>query len=257
MLITRTKSSHFCSATFSKALVGSRLHPDRHPLPGLILLSVQPPMLRTKHSSRRGSLPAQLCQQAAHHTSPWAQVWGHLDLYGLGVSSPPRSAVFIPSSHMVVRQIHILSLDFPRQPRVKGRGVQKQLARLEPLFIQTRGPALPLTLPWLTPVCQTGKGLIATMPCLWVSAQPCYWSSPQENSRREGQKGRQHRKGGSALSLLCFSPSHSEGFGFPSNCQQSSKPINRQPQIKGTRREGGDGLTSQLLTSGDTGSNTI
>lgn len=111
MLITRTKSIHVCSATF-KALVGSRLHPDGHPLPGLILLSMQSHVLRTKHSSCSSSLPAQLCQQAAHHAPPWAQVWGHLVLYRLGVASPPRPAVSISSSHMPVRQIQTLSLDF-------------------------------------------------------------------------------------------------------------------------------------------------
>jgi len=81
------------------------------PFPGLTLLSVQPPVPRTKPSLRGGSLPAQLCLQAALHAPHWAQVWGHLEPYGLGVSSPLRPAEFIPSNHASVRQIQTFSLD--------------------------------------------------------------------------------------------------------------------------------------------------
>lgn len=95
--------------------------------PGPILLSVQSHMLRTKHSSGRGSLPAQFSQQAAPHIPPWAQVWGHLTLYRLSGSSSPRPAESLSPSHTPARHTQTLSPDFPWLPRGKGRGYRTSL----------------------------------------------------------------------------------------------------------------------------------
>lgn len=185
MLITRTNSSHFCSTTFSKPLVGSRLHAEGHPLPVLILLSARSHVPRTKRSSRRGLLPAQLCWQAAHHAPAWAPVWGHLDLYGLGGSSPPRPAVSLSS--MGEADPDIISW-LPSIAQKKGQEGAKPACQpwssVHPDHREesrhSTGPALPLTLTLLMPVCWTGKGCIATVQCLQLSAHPCYWSSSQE-----------------------------------------------------------------------------
>lgn len=67
-------------------------------------------MLRTKHSTGRGSLPAQLSQQAVPYILPWAQLWGHLTFYRLSGSSSPRPAESLSPSHTPARQIQTSTL---------------------------------------------------------------------------------------------------------------------------------------------------
>lgn len=87
--------------------------------------------------------------------------------------------------------------------------------------------------PLLASLLQTGKGCITSRWVLITATEAVL----REDNQREEQKGGQHRKWGSALTSLSFSPSLSEGFGFLRNCQHRNQPINRQPQITG-RGEG-------------------
>lgn len=91
---------------------------------------------------------------------------------------------------------------------------------------------------------QTAQGCIAACNVLNEHSSLLLNQSSGKTAREKSKKADSTEEGAQHLHRLVFPPSHSEGFGFLSNCQQRNKPINRQPQTKGTRGGGGDGLTS-------------